>query len=242
MSVFFQGRAVCDSCRITGRVEEGCTGGFDELVEKLEAAGWEVGPETVFCPTCSKAAREAAAEVAERLRRAKSLYGHEWRSLPKGWKVEQGEYAWVEGLSEEERTRVLDFVESIRQPVIEAGCTEGQTPSFWADRLWRAQGENARLLKANQSLMERIKKVEGEWRERANRSIEFNRQGYEARMRRMEEELRNREVSWTDKQPTEPGWYWYRETSQNPTFMARVTGEMTVLGGQWAGPIEEPKE
>jgi len=58
---------------------------------------------------------------------------------------------------------------------------------------------------------------------------------------------------WTGEKPTVPGWYWWREHgvplvvelvhNMNMELMieddARHIGK---LGGEWAGPLEPPKE
>ena len=72
------------------------------------------------------------------------------------------------------------------------------------------------------------------------------------------------EIYWTTKTPTEPGWYWWRRCDKIVPSMVYVTRESVVrpaprdnwivlfphgkemgvaeCGGQWAGPILEPKE
>lgn len=66
---------------------------------------------------------------------------------------------------------------------------------------------------------------------------------------------------WTNEQPTVPGWYWWRETTNHEPAVLKVykfwvmpphggkyvlatTSQHLVeyMNGQWAGPIEEPKE
>lgn len=72
---------------------------------------------------------------------------------------------------------------------------------------------------------------------------------------------------WTNEQPTTEGWYWFKETTKSGTvvcvdvipisyekpygrdleyggyFYDPETGlQVDELHGQWAGPIEEPKE
>lgn len=59
---------------------------------------------------------------------------------------------------------------------------------------------------------------------------------------------------WTTQKPTESGWYWWRgESDLNALicFVASNGGVMLVMfapstvdrmGGEWAGPIPEPKE
>lgn len=70
---------------------------------------------------------------------------------------------------------------------------------------------------------------------------------------------------WTNEQPTVPGIYWNRlmdgdEEEREPIMvrvtavngvlycdelsvcMSRIMGPLDVVSGQWAGPIDEPKE
>jgi hypothetical protein len=69
-------------------------------------------------------------------------------------------------------------------------------------------------------------------------------------------------LTWTTKQPTEVGWYWFRGNASEPaddwcifqvwedegvfivSFHERpITAMMTVwVNGEWAGPIPEPTE
>jgi uncharacterized coiled-coil protein SlyX len=91
------------------------------------------------------------------------------------------------------------------------------------------------------------------------------------RFRQMEDELaamtaeRDRlrhGLTWTTKQPTKAGWYWFRGNASEPaddwcifqvwedegvfivSFQERpITAMMTVwVNGEWAGPIPEPTE
>jgi len=71
------------------------------------------------------------------------------------------------------------------------------------------------------------------------------------------------DLTWTTDKPTKPGWYWYRENNRLCVWYVRVgDGKRTELwvyqphrisdghgiqlfyfkGGEWAGPIKEPKE
>lgn len=69
----------------------------------------------------------------------------------------------------------------------------------------------------------------------------------------------HKHLHWTEKLPTEPGWYWYddeEEPSEKPYIVhietSRFDKRLYVRGrsiarldeslGRWAGPIEEPKE
>jgi hypothetical protein len=60
---------------------------------------------------------------------------------------------------------------------------------------------------------------------------------------------------WTKRQPTEAGWYWFRgELHEADPFIVEVDDagqfqwpdggyqEVKLAKGEWAGPIEEPKE
>ena len=66
-------------------------------------------------------------------------------------------------------------------------------------------------------------------------------------------------LTWTTEQPTKPGWYWWRDSEASEAQVVRVcVADDDVLGlraetvnwdclvcecdGEWAGPIEEPKE
>lgn len=74
-------------------------------------------------------------------------------------------------------------------------------------------------------------------------------------------------LRWSEKCPTEPGWYWYEDEYYGPAplevdwtgFIDRPgarqlevviacgddseqpTGEIATLGGKWAGPIQQPE-
>ncbi len=68
------------------------------------------------------------------------------------------------------------------------------------------------------------------------------------------------ELRWTNEKPTTPGWYWWRLLySQDIIVELRLGGGVNAkqlwvldyldiarplkdVGGQWAGPIEEPQE
>lgn len=65
---------------------------------------------------------------------------------------------------------------------------------------------------------------------------------------------------WTHEKPTQPGWYWWRNTGLSVVGRTQVCkvsiykgkyramfidGERPLvadLAGEWAGPIEEPEE
>ena len=75
-------------------------------------------------------------------------------------------------------------------------------------------------------------------------------------------------MKWTDKPPTEPGWYWHKIykgtfrgvpvyehrcsyvysrtiTKKNGQKIIQITADgidITQLKGRWAGPIPEPEE
>jgi hypothetical protein len=57
-------------------------------------------------------------------------------------------------------------------------------------------------------------------------------------------------MTWTTTKPTVPGWYWwrpYRDADENLWRVYRVCAAnasyvVATLGGEWAGPIPEPKE
>ena len=70
------------------------------------------------------------------------------------------------------------------------------------------------------------------------------------------EKISDRSISlkWTDRKPTEPGWYWTQLDTFGPgsqfTQIVHVdllrTGELTEINRpgkwRWAGPIREPEE
>lgn len=60
-------------------------------------------------------------------------------------------------------------------------------------------------------------------------------------------------VTWTTTIPTEPGYYWWRNPINRPRILEIDEAGFLVVGkirpsdcknmaGEWAGPIEEPKE
>ena len=62
-------------------------------------------------------------------------------------------------------------------------------------------------------------------------------------------------MKWTSELPTEPGWYWVRNSTTKHknivlVFDGLVAGNYTCLKveeaheiyGEWAGPIPEPEE
>ncbi len=62
-------------------------------------------------------------------------------------------------------------------------------------------------------------------------------------------------MHWTNRKPTQPGWYWFRAKNQkwltmtevdtnSHGFLLRSTsfGWLPLPRGQWAGPIAEPEE
>jgi hypothetical protein len=70
-------------------------------------------------------------------------------------------------------------------------------------------------------------------------------------------------MEWTNKPPTEPGWYWYKDPSEVPSIAYVYNmnhGDMLIQNcggedrgkmisfypnrtrGQWSGPIPEPEE
>jgi hypothetical protein len=63
----------------------------------------------------------------------------------------------------------------------------------------------------------------------------------------------SRDLTWTDKPPTEPGWYW-NENYPDPVWIGQVADEIAVydadkkigfiddLGGRWSGPLLRPEE
>lgn len=64
-----------------------------------------------------------------------------------------------------------------------------------------------------------------------------------------------RRLRWTKENQTEPGWYWFRYPNGRK-FVWHVSGDVVtshkgvimaldkvqILGGEWAGPIQEPEE
>ena len=65
-------------------------------------------------------------------------------------------------------------------------------------------------------------------------------------------------MNWTDKKPTQPGWYWYRAAGEWEAIIVNVNYEFLdgfevlcvgtserywsdTMRGQWAGPIMEPE-
>jgi hypothetical protein len=63
------------------------------------------------------------------------------------------------------------------------------------------------------------------------------------------------EYQWTKTKPTEAGWYWFRgEAHEADPFIVQIDEvgqfqwpdggfqEVKLAKGEWAGPIEEPKE
>ena len=56
-----------------------------------------------------------------------------------------------------------------------------------------------------------------------------------------------RNMQWSNKTPTIPGWYWWRVDSSWPAHPVDLRAQNDLLdaqerGGEWAGPIEVPKE
>ena len=60
-------------------------------------------------------------------------------------------------------------------------------------------------------------------------------------------------MTWTTDKPTVPGWYWYRPVGlpMRPRELFDYNGRLFIRGfewldnvttGEWAGPIETPKE
>ncbi len=60
---------------------------------------------------------------------------------------------------------------------------------------------------------------------------------------------------WSTDQPTQPGWYWFRgKAHEADAFIVLVDEagqfqwpdggfqEVSLARGEWAGPIQEPKE
>ena len=60
---------------------------------------------------------------------------------------------------------------------------------------------------------------------------------------------------WSNKKPTRPGWYWFRGLAHEADPFIVLVGhtgefqwpdggfqEVSLTKGEWAGPIEEPKE
>ena len=52
-------------------------------------------------------------------------------------------------------------------------------------------------------------------------------------------------MTWITDKPTVPGFYWLRPSNKPPRIV-RVTqktiASMYGIGGEWAGPLEPPKE
>jgi hypothetical protein len=60
------------------------------------------------------------------------------------------------------------------------------------------------------------------------------------------------ELVWTTDKPTVPGWYWWRDETHAPSVI-RVDDDLLIflyeeyltpdeLGGEYGGPISEPRE
>ena len=62
-------------------------------------------------------------------------------------------------------------------------------------------------------------------------------------------------MTWTSKKPTVPGWYWWRAIVYGRLFSRiyevelfdghlgiRAVNRVEFMEGDWAGPIEPPKE
>jgi hypothetical protein len=60
------------------------------------------------------------------------------------------------------------------------------------------------------------------------------------------------ELVWTNEKPTGPGWYWWRD-DMHAACVVRVDDDLLIflyeeyltpdeLGGEFAGPIAEPRE
>jgi hypothetical protein len=60
-------------------------------------------------------------------------------------------------------------------------------------------------------------------------------------------------MNWTTDKPTKPGWYWWRNLKDgmqpSMTLVDKDKGGLyaggsyvSFIGGEWAGPLEPPKE
>ena len=64
------------------------------------------------------------------------------------------------------------------------------------------------------------------------------------------EDIRSTYMIWSSTTPTVPGWYWYRGETKLVLMLYVDAGFVVEQGawhisemhGEWAGPIEEPKE
>jgi hypothetical protein len=74
-------------------------------------------------------------------------------------------------------------------------------------------------------------------------------------MRARKGQKRMADYQWTERKPTEAGWYWFRgQAHEADPFVVQIDGagqfqwpdggyqEVTLAKGEWAGPIQLPEE